>query len=93
MIKNIKLSNNEIFWEYPRIIISSSPVLIRSDKGVHPVRINELIIIVDEDVSLQKVDSPVILRVLLDLPYSSLVLKSNNKFNEIFCSSDILHSN
>ena len=51
------------------MIIPSSPVLIRSDKAVHLVRIIELNIKVDEDVSLQKVDSPVDLLVFLGLEW------------------------
>ena len=49
------------------MIIPYSPVLIRSDKAMFLVSIIELNIKVDEDVSLQKVDSPVDLLVLFEL--------------------------
>ena len=51
------------------MIIPYSPVLIRSDKAMFLVSIIELNIEVDEDVSLQKVDSPVVVLVLLRLPF------------------------
>ena len=50
------------------MIIPYSPVLIRSDKAMFLVSIIELNLKVDEDVSLQKVDSPVDLLVHLGLP-------------------------